>query len=145
MPPVMHRTRYRPWRCPPAGHPLARRVAICSPPFSSGTTCEEHCPWKKKDQWNIGYWIVAGLLLLTLQNYGRQPRPSSPCPTATEKSKALARGASPKCWCRTAVTRRLKSPAGQDHHRGHSRRTRHGRAAVQVRRALRAGGEHPAT
>ena len=24
---------------------------------------------EKKDQWNIGYWIVAGLLLLTLQNY----------------------------------------------------------------------------
>ena len=26
---------------------------------------------EKKDQWNIGYWIVAGLLLLTLQNYWR--------------------------------------------------------------------------
>lgn len=24
---------------------------------------------EKKDQWNIGYWIVAGLLLLMLQNY----------------------------------------------------------------------------
>lgn len=24
---------------------------------------------EKKDQWNIGYWIVAILLLLMLQNY----------------------------------------------------------------------------
>ncbi len=29
---------------------------------------------------------------------------------------------------------------GQDHHRGYPRRTRPGRAAVQVRRTLRAGG-----
>lgn len=28
---------------------------------------------ENKDQWNIGYWIVAGLLLLTLQNYWRRP------------------------------------------------------------------------
>ena len=46
---------------------------------------------KKKDQWNIGYWIVAVLLLLTLQNYcGGQDR-RAPCPTANSEL-ALAEG-----------------------------------------------------
>ena len=56
---------------------------------------------EKKDQWNIGYWIVAGLLLLTLQNYWQAAKTVEPVPYS-EFEKALPRGASPKCWCRTA-------------------------------------------
>ena len=32
---------------------------------------------EKNDQWNIGYRIVAGLLLLTLQNYWQAAKGSS--------------------------------------------------------------------
>ena len=46
---------------------------------------------EKKDQWNIGYWIVAGLLLLTLQNYWRAAKKVEPVPYS-EFEKALAEG-----------------------------------------------------
>ena len=35
---------------------------------------------EKKDQWNIGYWIVAVLLLLTLQNYWQAAKTVEPVP-----------------------------------------------------------------
>ena len=54
---------------------------------------------EKKDQWNIGYWIVAGLLLLTLQNYWQAAKTVEPVPSIRE---GAGRGASPKCWWRTA-------------------------------------------
>ena len=44
---------------------------------------------EKKDQWNIGYWIVAGLLLLTLQNYWQAAKTVEPVPYS-EFEKALA-------------------------------------------------------
>ena len=57
---------------------------------------------EKKDQWNIGYWIVAGLLLLTLQNYWQAAKTVEPVPYS-EFEKALAEGrVAEKCWCRTA-------------------------------------------
>ncbi|MEN1487310.1 ATP-dependent metallopeptidase FtsH/Yme1/Tma family protein, partial [Pseudomonas aeruginosa] len=46
---------------------------------------------EKKDQWNIGYWIVAGLLLLTLQNYWQAAKTVEPVPYS-EFEKALAEG-----------------------------------------------------
>ncbi|HRN77491.1 MAG TPA: hypothetical protein PKW58_16730 [Ottowia sp.] len=46
---------------------------------------------EKKDQWNIGYWIVAGLLLLTLQNYWQAAQTVEPVPYS-EFEKALAEG-----------------------------------------------------
>jgi len=101
---------------------------------------------EKKDQWNIGYWIVAGLLLLTLQNYWQAAKTVEPVPYS-EFEKALAEGR----VAEVLVSHGHRAPEiagqpGQDHHRGHSRRTRPGRAAVQVRRALRAGGgKHLAT
>ncbi|VFT46969.1 ATP-dependent metalloprotease FtsH [Pseudomonas aeruginosa] len=103
---------------------------------------------EKKDQWNIGYWIVAGLLLLTLQNYWQAAKTVEPVPYS-EFEKALAEGRVAEVLVSDrTVTGRLKSPdsRGQDHHRGHPCRTRPGRAAVQVRRALCAGGgKHLAT
>ncbi|EHQ53699.1 ATP-dependent metalloprotease FtsH [Ectothiorhodospira sp. PHS-1] len=46
---------------------------------------------EKKDQWNVGYWIVAGLLLLTLQNYWQAAQTVEPVPYS-EFEKALAEG-----------------------------------------------------
>ena len=65
---------------------------------------------EKKDQWNIGYWIVAGLLLLTLQNYWQAAKTVEPVPYS-EFEKALAEGrvADVLVMDRT-VTGRLKSP-----------------------------------
>lgn len=46
---------------------------------------------EKKDQWNVGYWIVAVLLLLTLQNYWQAAKKVEPVPYS-EFEKALAEG-----------------------------------------------------
>ena len=46
---------------------------------------------EKKDQWNIGYWIVAGLLLLTLQKNWQAAQTVEPVPYS-EFEKALAEG-----------------------------------------------------
>lgn len=60
---------------------------------------------EKKDQWNIGYWIVAGLLLLTLQNYWRAAKKVEPVPYS-EFEKALAEGGLPLQGCPMWTTRR---------------------------------------
>ena len=65
---------------------------------------------EKKDQWNIGYWIVAGLLLLTLQNYGQAAQTVEPVPYS-EFEKALAGGrVAEVLMSDRTVTGRLKSP-----------------------------------
>ena len=46
---------------------------------------------EKKNQWNTGYWIVAVLLLLTLQNYWQTAKTVEPVPYS-EFEKALAEG-----------------------------------------------------
>ncbi len=51
---------------------------------------------EKKDQWNIGYWIVAGLLLLTLQNYWQAAKTVEPVPYS-EFEQAAGRGARRRC------------------------------------------------
>ena len=47
---------------------------------------------EKKDQWNIGYWIVAFMLLLMLQNYWQAAKTVEPVPYA---GAAPATAASP--------------------------------------------------
>ena len=58
---------------------------------------------EKKDQWNIGYWIVAGLLLLTLQNYWQAAKTVEPVPYS-EFEKALAEGIVPSKPVRIDIT-----------------------------------------
>ncbi len=49
----------------------------------------------KKESMNTGYWIVALLLLLSLQSYWRRRKPSSRCPTASSRRRwPRARGRS---------------------------------------------------
>jgi len=68
---------------------------------------------EKKDQWNIGYWIVAGLLLLTLQNYWQAAKTVEPVPYS-EFEKALAEGRIAEVLVSDrTVTGRLKSPDSQ--------------------------------
>ena len=65
---------------------------------------------EKKDQWNIGYWIVAGLLLLTLQNYWQAAKTVEPVPYS-EFEKALAEGRVAEVLVSDrTVTGHLKSP-----------------------------------
>lgn len=65
---------------------------------------------EKKDQWNIGYWIFAGLLLLTLQNYWQAAKTVEPVPYS-EFEKALAEGRVAEVLVSDrTVTGRLKSP-----------------------------------
>ncbi|EFO2295133.1 ATP-dependent metallopeptidase FtsH/Yme1/Tma family protein [Escherichia coli] len=65
---------------------------------------------EKKNQWNTGYWIVALLLLLSLQSYWQTAKTVEPVPYS-EFEKALAEGhvAEVLVSDRT-VTGRLKSP-----------------------------------
>ncbi|MGJ3669960.1 ATP-dependent zinc metalloprotease FtsH [Klebsiella pneumoniae] len=65
---------------------------------------------EKKNQWNTGYWIVALLLLLSLQSYWQTAKSVEPVPYS-EFEKALAEGrvAEVVVSDRT-VTGRLKSP-----------------------------------
>ena len=65
---------------------------------------------EKKNQWNTGYWIVAFLLLLSLQSYWQTAKTVEPVPYS-EFEKALAEGrvAEVVVSDRT-VTGRLKSP-----------------------------------
>ena len=65
---------------------------------------------EKKNQWNTGYWIVALLLLLSLQSYWQTAKTVEPVPYS-EFEKALAEGrvAEVVVSDRT-VTGRLKSP-----------------------------------
>ena len=102
---------------------------------------------EKKDQWNIGYWIVAGLLLLTLQNYWQAAKTVEPVPYS-EFEKALAEGRVAEVLVSDrTVTGRLKSPDSRGKTTIVATRVEPDRrAAVQVRRALRAGGgKHLAT
>ena len=46
---------------------------------------------EKKNQWNTGYWIVALLLLLSLQSYWQTAKTVEPVPYS-EFEKALAEG-----------------------------------------------------
>src|SRR5690554_3132886 len=65
---------------------------------------------EKKDQWNIGYWIVAILLLLMLQNYWQAAQTVEPVPYS-EFEKALAEGRVAEVLVSDRrVTGRLKSP-----------------------------------
>ena len=65
---------------------------------------------EKKDQWNIGYWIVAILLLLMLQDYWQAAQTIEPVPYSDfEKALAEGRVAEVLVSDRT-VTGRLKSP-----------------------------------
>ena len=55
---------------------------------------------ERKINGTLVYWIVAVLLLLTLQNYWQAARTVEPVP-CSEFERRWPRGASPKCWCRT--------------------------------------------
>ena len=99
----------------PAWPSACGRVARLFTHSLAGTT-REHCPWKE-DQWNIGYWIVASLLLLTLQNYFQAAK--------TVEPRALQRIR--RRWPRRVAVRGphghrapgIAGRPGQDHHRGH--------------------------
>lgn len=65
---------------------------------------------EKKNQWNTGYWIVALLLLLSLQSYWQTAKTVEPVPYS-EFEKALAEGRVAKVLVSDrTVTGRLKSP-----------------------------------
>ena len=65
---------------------------------------------EKKNQWNTGYWIVAFLLLLSLQSYWQTAKTVEPVPYSEfEKALAEVRVAEVLVSDRT-VTGRLKSP-----------------------------------
>lgn len=65
---------------------------------------------EKKDQWNTGYWIVAAVLLLMLQNYWQTAQTVEPVPYS-EFEKALAEGRVAEVLVSEhTVTGRLKSP-----------------------------------
>ena len=97
-------------RAPACRSSCATGWPVCSRRFSSDTTFEEQCSWRKKDQWNIGYWIVAVLLLLMLQNYWQAAKTVEPVPYS-EFEKALAEGRVAEVLVSDrTVTGRLKSP-----------------------------------
>ncbi len=82
---------------------------VCSPdPLA--TRLSRNTAHGKKNQWNTGYWIVALLLLLSLQSYWQTAKTVEPVPYS-EFEKALAEGrvAEVVVSDRT-VTGRLKSP-----------------------------------
>ncbi|HHL8639804.1 TPA: ATP-dependent metallopeptidase FtsH/Yme1/Tma family protein [Escherichia coli] len=65
---------------------------------------------EKKNQWNTGYWIVALLLLLSLQSYWQTAKTLEPVPYS-EFEKALAEGRVAEVLVSDrTVTGRLKSP-----------------------------------
>ncbi|MGP2204524.1 ATP-dependent metallopeptidase FtsH/Yme1/Tma family protein [Escherichia coli] len=65
---------------------------------------------EKKNQWNTGYWIVALLLLLSLQSYWQTAETVEPVPYS-EFEKALAEGRVAEVLVSDrTVTGRLKSP-----------------------------------
>ena len=65
---------------------------------------------EKKNQWNTGYWIVALLLLLSLQSYWQTAKTVEPVPYS-EFEKALAEGCVAEVLVSDrTVTGRLKSP-----------------------------------
>ena len=65
---------------------------------------------EKKNQWNTGYWIVALLLLLSLQSYWQTAKTVEPGPYS-EFEKALAEGRVAEVLVSDrTVTGRLKSP-----------------------------------
>ena len=65
---------------------------------------------EKKNQWNTGYWIVAFLLLLSLQSYWQTAKTVEPVPYS-EFEKALAEGRVAEVLVSDrTVTGRLKSP-----------------------------------
>ncbi|EFB5938692.1 AAA family ATPase [Escherichia coli] len=65
---------------------------------------------EKKNQWNTGYWIVALLLLLSLQSYWQTAKTVEPVPYS-EFEKALAEGREAEVLVSDrTVTGRLKSP-----------------------------------
>jgi len=63
-----------------------------------------------KNQWNLGYWLVAAMLLMTLQSYWQAARTIEPVPYS-EFEKALSNGliAEVQVSDRT-ITGRLKTP-----------------------------------
>ncbi|HGT9034895.1 TPA: ATP-dependent metallopeptidase FtsH/Yme1/Tma family protein, partial [Escherichia coli] len=65
---------------------------------------------EKKNQWNTGYWIVALLLLLSLQSYWQTAKTVEPVPYS-EFEKALDEGRVAEVLVSDrTVTGRLKSP-----------------------------------
>lgn len=68
---------------------------------------------EKKNQWNTGYWIVALLLLLSLQSYWQTAKTVEPVPYS-EFEKALAEGRVAEVLVSDrTVTGRLKSPGSR--------------------------------
>lgn len=68
---------------------------------------------EKKNQWNTGYWIVALLLLLSLQSYWQTAKTVEPVPYS-EFEKALTEGRVAEVLVSDrTVTGRLKSPDSQ--------------------------------
>ncbi len=80
---------------------------------------------EKKNQWNTGYWIVALLLLLSLQSYWQTAKTVEPVPYS-EFEKALAEGRVAEVLVSDrTVTGRLKSPDSRgDGKAGADRRAR---------------------
>ncbi len=82
---------------------------VCSPdPLA--TRLSRNTAHGKKNQWNTGYWIVALLLLLSLQSYWQTAKTVEPVPYS-EFEKALAEGRVAEVLVSDrTVTGRLKSP-----------------------------------
>ena len=82
---------------------------VCSPdPLA--TRLSRNTVHGKKNQWNTGYWIVALLLLLSLQSYWQTAKTVEPVPYS-EFEKALAEGRVAEVLVSDrTVTGRLKSP-----------------------------------
>lgn len=82
---------------------------VCSPD-SLATRLSRNTAHGKKNQWNTGYWIVALLLLLSLQSYWQTAKTVEPVPYS-EFEKALAEGRVAEVLVSDrTVTGRLKSP-----------------------------------
>lgn len=82
---------------------------VCSPdPLA--TRLSRNTAHGKKNQWNTGYWIVALLLLLSLQSYWQTAKTVEPVPYS-EFEKALAEGRVAEVLVSDrTVTGSLKSP-----------------------------------
>ncbi len=70
-------------------------------------------PLNPQTRWNVGYWIVAALLFMTLQNIWQASRTIEPVPYS-EFEKALAAGRVAEVVVgETTITGKLKEPDGR--------------------------------
>ena len=66
---------------------------------------------EQKTQWNLAYWLIALMLLLTLQDWWQTAQHGRARALQRIREGARRRAASPKCWCRTrTITGKLKTP-----------------------------------